>query len=205
MNAQARLRKAIAFLALVGLLTLACQTILAPFQGLGEDLATLQSPADIPTGREEDIPIMDVCTPMCSHAPDGTEVEYNSNPPTSGPHYAQPLPAGFYDPQADPDNVAFHVPHPEGHLVHNLEHGYVIFWYNCSLLTDVECAQLKDEIRAVMDVDPLKVIAFPWDSTDVPVVMTSWGRMLRMAAFDAAAAARFIANNRNRAPEPSAP
>jgi hypothetical protein len=25
--------------------------------------------------------------------------------------------------------------HLEGYLAHNLEHGHVIFWYNCNLLT----------------------------------------------------------------------
>ncbi len=149
----------------------------------------------------EEVAIMD----STEHMPDGTEIDYSSNPPTSGPHYSQPMPGGFYDPVADPGNFAFNVPHPESYIVHSMEHGYVIFWYNCSILTEEECAQLKAEIRAVMDADPIKVLAFPWDSTDVPVVMTSWGRMLRMEEFDAAAAARFVTNNRNRSPEPGAP
>ena len=29
---------------------------------------------------------------------------------------------------------------PEGYLVHNLEHGYAIFWYNCDLLSAEECS-----------------------------------------------------------------
>lgn len=127
---------------------------------------------------------------------------YNSDPPTSGPHYASDLRAGFYE-QSDlssfPEN-------PEGYLVHNLEHGYVIFWYNCALLTEQECSDFKDQIRTVMnDFNEVKVIAFPWETIDVPVVMTSWGKMQRMEEFDAQLAARFIERNRNRSPEPNAP
>jgi hypothetical protein len=50
-----------------------------------------------------------------------------------------------------------------------------------------------------------KVIAFPWPSIDVPVVLTSWGRMVRMEAFDPAQARDFVQRNRNKAPEPEAP
>ena len=52
-------------------------------------------------------------------APDSDPGEYNSDPPTSGLHYASEAEAGFYD-----ENI---YTHPAGYLVHNLEHGYVIF------------------------------------------------------------------------------
>jgi hypothetical protein len=55
------------------------------------------------------------------------------------------------------------------------------------------------------DAGNLKVIAFPWNSIEEPVVMTSWGQMLRMESFDPATALQFIRTNRNRAPEPQAP
>lgn len=54
------------------------------------------------------------------HVPDETVVEYNSNPPTSGNHYGDWTRAGVYD-----------KPVSDGHLVHSLEHGYVILSYNC--------------------------------------------------------------------------
>lgn len=127
---------------------------------------------------------------------------YNSDPPTSGPHYASDLPAGFYE-QSDPSTLP---ENPEGYLVHNLEHGYAIFWYNCTILSEQECSSLKNQIQSVMnDFNEVKVIAFPWESIDVPVVMTSWGRMQSMEEFDAQLAARFVERNRNRSPEPNAP
>ena len=124
---------------------------------------------------------------------------YNSDPPTSGPHYDQPAEAGFYDSDPYPS-------HPEGYLVHSLEHGYVIFWYNCDLLSGPQCDDLKAQIKEVMQSEAnLKVIAFPWASIDVPVVMTSWGKLLKMETFDAQQAVAFVQANRNHAPEPDAP
>jgi hypothetical protein len=161
----------------------------APAAQAGIPTATLA-----PVG--ESIPLI----PDRSHVPEGTDPgPYNSDPPTSGRHYDVPAQAGFYD--ADP-----YPSFPAGHLVHSLEHGYVIFWYNCDLLNENECATLKSQIKDVMNAeDNLKLIAFPWRSIDVPVVMTSWGRLLKMKTFDPAQANAFIQANRNQAPEPDAP
>ncbi|MCF6278305.1 MAG: DUF3105 domain-containing protein [Anaerolineales bacterium] len=127
---------------------------------------------------------------------------YNSNPPTSGQHYGQELDAGFYDensPQAQVD-------YPEGYLGHNLEHGYVIFWYNCDLLDEAGCETLKTQIQGVMDkFYGLKLIAFPSASLDAPLVMASWGQLQRFETFDEKLAEKFVSVNRNRAPEPNAP
>jgi hypothetical protein len=139
--------------------------------------------------------------PDSSHVPEGTNPgPYTTDPPTSGRHYEATLNAGFYN-EGD-----VQIEYPEGHLVHNLEHGYVIFWYNCSLVAGQACTELKEQIRAVMEAENnFKVIAFPWTSIDVPVVLTSWGRLLRMESFDPAQARDFVQRNRNRAPEPEAP
>jgi hypothetical protein len=127
---------------------------------------------------------------------------FNTDPPTSGAHYAADLEAGFYE-EAD---ITGFGSYPEGYLVHNLEHGYVIFWYNCDLLSETECSELKAEIRDVMDRENyFKVIGFPWSSIDVPVVMTSWTRSLSFDAFDTELARQFVRTYRNQAPEPHAP
>jgi len=125
-----------------------------------------------------------------------------SNPPAGGSHYANEFDAGFYN----EDSPQTQLPYPEGYIGHNLEHGYVVFWYNCDLVSENECSTLKSEIRAVMDdFNGVKLIAFPWPSMDVPVAMTSWGRLQRFESFDPRTAAAFIQANRNKAPEPNAP
>lgn len=137
------------------------------------------------------------------HVPEGTDPgPYSTDPPTSGVHYPGTLDAGFYD----EDDVATMPAFPVGYLVHNLEHGYVIFWYDCEGLEPAACAELKTSIQATLgQFDEVKVIAFPWPSISEPVVLTSWGRLLRLDSYDAAAAAAFVRANRNRAPEPEAP
>lgn len=133
------------------------------------------------------------------HIDEGTDPgQYSTNPPTSGHHYPVWMDAGFYD----TNTRTF----PQAYLVHNLEHGYVIFWYNCKKLTDSQCSELKSQIKSVMDsVGNFKVIAYPWDSIDAPLIMTAWGYMLRFEKFDTTLASAFMDQRRNQAPEPQAP
>lgn len=57
------------------------------------------------------------------HVTDIFGVKYNSNPPTSGPHFAIWSKAGVYDRLIS-----------DGYLIHSLEHGYIIISYDCSKL-----------------------------------------------------------------------
>ncbi|OGE32521.1 hypothetical protein A3C59_01470 [Candidatus Daviesbacteria bacterium RIFCSPHIGHO2_02_FULL_36_13] len=54
------------------------------------------------------------------HINDISKIEYNSNPPTSGTHFPVWAKKGVYDRVIS-----------DGHLVHSLEHGYVVISYNC--------------------------------------------------------------------------
>ena len=53
---------------------------------------------------------------------DVASYQFNSNPPTSGPHLETWVKAGIYD-----------TPQSEGELIHSLEHGYVIVSFNCNV------------------------------------------------------------------------
>jgi hypothetical protein len=136
------------------------------------------------------------------HIPLGaTHEPYNSDPPTSGPHYEQPAEAGFYE-QAPADEA----------LVHNLEHGHVIIWYNCSQLAEDACASLKLQVQGVMNqagvsknTGTAKLEAVPRTMADAQVALTSWGRLEKLDRFDASAMLAFIQANRDQAPEPLAP
>lgn len=96
------------------------------------------------------------------HLPaDADPGEYNSDPPTSGLHYANEAEAGFYD--------ANNYTYPAGYLVHNLEHGYIVFWYNCDLLSENACSDLKTQLQSIMhELGGIKLIAYPWPSI-VPI------------------------------------
>jgi len=124
---------------------------------------------------------------------------YNSNPPAQGPHFPTTLPARFYN---DGD-IAKMAPFPQGYLVHNLEHGYVIFWYNCANLPADECSSMQQAVKDVMaQFGGDKLIAFPWPNMDVPLAMTSWGRILKLNSVDTKMMAQFVKSNRYQAPEP---
>ena len=158
-------------------------------------------------GEEVPLPEVEpVPTAQASHVPEGTDPgAYNSDPPSSGRHYPTQAFAGFYD----EEQAASFNPFPGGYLVHSLEHGYVIFWYDCEQLVAADCEDLKADIQQVMGrVGNYKVIGFPWASLDVPVAMTSWGRLLQFEQFDPDLAEIFVRNNRENpelAPEIRAP
>jgi hypothetical protein len=138
--------------------------------------------------------------PSAEHINPGTLVDYNTSPPTSGDHYSQPLPAGFYD-ETSPEATT--LTFPEGHIVHSQEHGYVVFWYNCENYAG-DCESLKSTIRSVMEQSPHELIAFPWADMQAPLVMTAWGKMLAFETLDSALMAQFVADQRNSpdSPEP---
>jgi hypothetical protein len=136
-----------------------------------------------------------------THVEVGTTLTYPSDPPAGGLHYAEEFPNGFFDESSLPSRPG----ELAGYLVHNLEHGYVIFWYNCAKLDEGGCSSLKSQIKAVMDSkNNFKLIAVPWKSADAPLVMTSWGRLKRFDQFNEQSARTFIDSNLNHSPEPDA-
>jgi hypothetical protein len=98
-----------------------------------------------------------------TNKPDETSVKYDTVPPSHGPHFATPDVSGrdFYTAADRP---------PLETLVHNLEHGYTILWYDSTIADD---RTAMDEIEAIADKfsgssDNMrdKFIAAPWESTD---------------------------------------
>ncbi len=137
-----------------------------------------------------------------AHVPD-TSIPgpYSSNPPAGGTHFEEDYTEKFYQ-ESDLSTLG---PHPEGHLVHSLEHGYVIFWYNCNF-PNTDCSSLKQTIQQVMDeTGKTKLIAFPWSDLQYPLAMTSWGRLMNFKTADAVVMKQFVEHNRYHAPEPDAP
>jgi hypothetical protein len=136
------------------------------------------------------------------HIPEGqTATNYNSDPPTSGQHYSEPAEAGFYE-EALPDE----------RLVHNLEHGHIVVYYNCTNLSESDCSDLKASIRQAMEragvvssTQTLKIVAVPRPDMENLVTYTSWGRLYRAESFDEDEFLLFVEQNRNHAPEPFAP
>jgi hypothetical protein len=123
--------------------------------------------------------------------------DYATNPPSGGDHYA--IWAAF-------QNYDFAV--PDGFLVHSLEHGAVIYWYNCpdgcsdevtraesfitALPTDALCASNGAERR---------VILAPHPSLPTRWAASSWGYTLTSDCFDTDAMQSFYDEHYGNGPE----
>ena len=102
-----------------------------------------------------------------NHVPVGTPVDYADAPPAFGAHWNEagvapaPFAKKFYTDQDRPELEA---------LVHNLEHGYTILWYDSTIAGDKtamdEIEAIADKFSGSSDNFRDKFIAAPWKSTD---------------------------------------
>ncbi len=122
-----------------------------------------------------------------NHIQEGTTFNgYNSNPPTSGNHYPNPVPARFYDREL-----------PDEQLVHNLEHGHVWIAYKPNLSGEI--------------IDILKVfgggniVVTPRSKNDTDIALAAWGRLdkfnIEAGGIDQQRIKDFISRYQNRGPE----
>jgi hypothetical protein len=110
---------------------------------------------------------------------------YNSNPPTSGWHYASPANWGIYDTSL-----------PDEQLIHNLEHGGIWISYQ-----DKNNTELITQLRQLVGKYRSKVILTPRPENDASIVVAAWTQLLKLETFDAAAIEDFIKAFRNKGPE----
>lgn len=90
--------------------------------------------------------------------PAATPKEWNSFPPTSGPHYGQWVLWGEYD---QPVQLA--------RAVHNLEHGGIVMYYG-SDVSDEEIAKLRSFYRS----DPAAMLLSPLPRLGDKIALTGW-------------------------------
>jgi hypothetical protein len=134
-----------------------------------------------------------------SHVPEGTVITYNSNPPSSGPHY--PVWANFQE---------YDKPLDEGYLVHSLEHGAVALLYKCDPAAPA-CAPTIDALRKIRDAMPtdpscdpsirVRVVIAPFPRLDAPVGAVAWGITYKAECVDVPTLTQFAKDNYARSPE----
>jgi len=110
---------------------------------------------------------------------------YNSNPPSSGPHWPNPAAEGVYDSSLRDEQ-----------LIHDFEHGYVWVAYK----PDIPAADVS-KLRDVIKADGWKIVMAPRDKNDSMIALVSWGRVLKMDSLDEQKVKGFIRTYRNRGPE----
>lgn len=121
------------------------------------------------------------------HVKEGESHEpYNSNPPTSGPHYGDRVAGPGIKSKQLPDEL----------VLHSLEHGAVVLWYKADLPNE-EVDKIKEAFQGASG----KKIMLPRADLDVPIALTSWGYLLKLESIDAEKIKAFIEINNDRAPE----
>lgn len=122
-----------------------------------------------------DDPVTEVTTGNNDHVGDGTVVKYDHVPPSSGPHWAAPaFPAReFYTARDRPAMEQ---------LVHNLEHGYTVLWYD-DTVKGAKLDTLKDIATSARAVAATrgKFIVSAWDDaygafpSGKHIALSHWG------------------------------
>ncbi|MDZ7725960.1 MAG: DUF3105 domain-containing protein [Candidatus Campbellbacteria bacterium] len=112
--------------------------------------------------------------------------EYNSNPPSSGWHYAASTRGGFYE-----------SPLPDERVVHNLEHGDIWITYH---------PDISDESKDVLESFAGQyVVVSPREENEGDISLVAWGRVdtfdVESGIVDEERIGDFITRYDNRGPE----
>jgi hypothetical protein len=175
-------------LGVLALASLSCSSVLSPAQAGMEDqplpahgdVALLKAVQTIPDeGRD--------------HIWPDHPAEYKSMPPASGPHFPDPTEPGFYTVRP-----AF------GYLVHSLEHGSVVIYYDPSKLTKEAEASLKAFIKSQKGPE-FGVIAVPDPDFKYPLILTAWNKKLELDKYDPLVVRAFLAEYLGHGPESPTP
>lgn len=123
-----------------------------------------------------------------AHVSEGTNMDYQSNPPTSGNHWPVPLKIGLYETEK-----------PDEAIVHSLEHGRVWVSYKPSL-----SQKTKEALKKLLERQP-GIILTPRSANETDIALAAWTRLdtfnLSNGSFDAERILNFIKRYRGKGPE----
>jgi hypothetical protein len=131
------------------------------------------------------------------HQTQCSDLTYTTNPPSGGDHYLVWAAFQSYD-----------VPVRPGFLVHALEHGAVVFWYNCPEGCADEVATVQGFISDLPE-DPLcdgaaaprRAVLVPYPELGSRWAASAWGHALTADCFDEDAFGEFYSTHVGQAPE----
>jgi hypothetical protein len=131
-----------------------------------------------------------------SHVAPCSEVDYPMSPPVFGDHY--PVWAAYQ---------TYEYPVPLGFLVHDLEHGAVVLFYDCP----DGCAEEVAEVQSFIDALPAdprctpdvehQVILVPQPALGSRFAASAWGYSLTADCFDAPLFQKFYDDHHGKGPE----
>jgi hypothetical protein len=118
------------------------------------------------------------------HLPEGVPYDYGTPFPTSGPHAPHHTMPGFYT-----------EPQPPAELVHALEHGIVVIYYD---QPGEEVLEMLRSWTSHYASETEGVIASPATGIGEQIVLTAWERRLALPRYEHEKAAAFIHALRGR-------
>jgi len=110
---------------------------------------------NVPEGKDfsRSIPLMEA-----EHVSVNSQLpEYNSNPPTSGPHYSTPARPGFRE------NII-----EDGHLIHSMEHGLIWISYH---------PRIGGESEKLLEINSPWTVITQREANNEDIAIASWGRL----------------------------
>jgi hypothetical protein len=121
---------------------------------------------------------------------------FSSVPATSGSHWTDPAQWGVYAPAT---------PAYEAQVVHNLEHGGIVVWYQPALLNPEGIQALTDYVHQQVRGAKFKMILSPWTGQDFghPIAVTAWNWLLYLDSADIGQVRAFVDAHYGKAPEPN--
>lgn len=125
------------------------------------------------------------------HVSPGTDLSFDRVPPTSGTHYTSTVQAGFYEETQ-----------PLGALVHSLEHGAVVVYYDPSQLSPESESGLRSYTGSLTGTyQSFIAVPNPNDEPEAAYVLTAWEKRLPMDQYDNSTVQAFTAEYLGRGPE----
>ncbi|MBW3651887.1 MAG: DUF3105 domain-containing protein [Actinobacteria bacterium] len=119
-----------------------------------------------------------------AHVPSPT---YTVDPPAGGAHEPSAAPPGFYNPGNVPS---------DGKLVHAMEHGFVVLWYQPDLSPED-----RRELEKLSDRFGRELIVVPRISLEGEAAVTAWHRRLVCRQLDPEAVGLFTTSFKDQGPE----
>jgi hypothetical protein len=121
---------------------------------------------------------------------------YHSIPATSGPHWSaadSPGPWGVYSSAQ-----------PQERMLHNMEHGGIVIWYQPAKLDAAGVAALQTYVNQQITTTQFKVILTPWRGADFghPIAVTAWNWLLYLDTANVDAVRTFFDAHYAKSPEP---
>jgi len=113
-------------------------------------------------------------------------IDYPDPPPVGGPHNPCWTPWGVHTEEV-----------PDENWVHNLEHGGVVFLYNCPDGCDSEVSQLTTYVQSLDH----RAVLTPYAQMTWKFAAVAWEHRILMACLDLPALQQFYDEHVNRAPE----